>query len=759
MKIKKVLSVLLAMVIIIGCSAGCGKEKNVEAEEIVLMPSISTGATGRYVEKTIALPDSRYAMDMVMLSDGRLRVALQEKNSNVLICTSGADRCTWEETFSLPAEIVMSGSVESVALSPDGTVFCDTIEDLGDDTHQPHIWVIDPDGSYRELPLGFSDLLPEWGFFIPYADFTEDGRLIAQVYISDVRQIDLTTGEFGENVSELITNVSRMGCGGESIYMMGMTSTSYHKDGETTALPDVLKAQLEDSLEKNEGTTPRMTFWENKDGYLFFTTFDGLYSYIPGGSVTEELVSGSRSTLGDPACLPVALTGSDDGSFYVLANVGSTPTLCHFTFDEAAPVAADTQLRIYSLYQDEDLTQIINHFQRANPDISVELEVGLSGEDGITEADAVRTLNTEILAGTGPDLICLDGFDLNTYLEKGLLADVSGVLAQADPLLEQITHCYGADGKVCAVPTTFAIPAMYGAEHIVSQIHDLDSLVAATKQARAENPDLERIVNAMHPVMMADIYYDSCSAAWMNPDGTLDAEKLARFYAAMTELYALDEPFRQKNQDWVAQIEAELDDYFVPGEYTGLGGASYIFQNISYLSSGTLDGMTQWSYALAGESEFLGDGYATIAFSGQVSNIFLPRRIMGILTTAEHPQAAETFLTFMLSDAVQSETLSTGFPVNKVTFDREIQEEGYTDSVFGSSDADGNEITYSAQWPNAAQRQQLKGWVDNLTAPANTNRTIRKMVMEPMYDCCTGAITPEQAAEAALQALNLYLSE
>ena len=711
------------------------------------------------MENGIALPDCRYAMDMVMLSDGRLRTALQEESGNVLICTSVPDKSTWEETVSLPADILVSGNVESVALSADGTIFCDSVEDLGDDTHQPHIWVIDPSGNFRELPLGFSELLPEWGFFIPYADFTEDGRLFAQVYNTDVREIDLTTGEFGENVSELETNLWRTGCGGNDVYILGRQTSSYHHDGETTDLPDVMKVQIEESLGKNEGTTPRMTYWENKDGYLFFTTFDGLYSYIPGGSVTEELVGGSRSSLGDPTCYPVALTGADDGSFYLLCMLNQEPTLCHFVYDEAVPTVADTRLKIYSLYADEDLNQMISRFQKANLDISVELEVGLSGEDGITEADAIRTLNTEILAGSGPDLICLDGFDLNTYLEKGLLADLSGVLRNAGPLLEQVTNCYGADGKVCAVPTTFAIPALYGAEHIVSQIHDLDSLVTAATQARAENPDMDRIVNAMHPVIMADLYYDSCSAAWMNPDGTLDAEKLEKFYAAMEALYALDEGFRLENQDWVSQIGAELNDYFAPGEYTGLGGAYYIFQDISCLSSGTLDGMSQWSYALAGESEFLGEGYTTIPFSGQVSNIFLPRRIMGVLTTAKHPQAAETFLSFMLSDEIQAETLSTGFPVNKVTFDREIQEEGYSDSTFGSTDADGNHISYSAQWPNAAQRQQLKAWVNNLTTPANTNRTIRKMVMAQMSDCCNGIITPEQAAEKALQSLNLYLSE
>ena len=189
---------------------------------------------------------------------------------------------------------------------------------------------------------------------------------------------------------------------------------------------------------------------------------------------------------------------------------------------------------------------------------------------------------------------------------KSLLADISGVLNDAGSLLDQATNCYAADGKVCAVFTTFALPAMYGAEHIVSQVYDLDSLVAAAQQARAENPEIDRIVNSMHPAVVADYYYDNCSAAWMNSDGTLDAEKLAEYYGAIKELYALDEVFRQENSEWVAEIAAGLSTYFTPGGYTGLVGASYIFQDISYLTSGTLDGMAQLSYILAGEEQYLG---------------------------------------------------------------------------------------------------------------------------------------------------------
>ena len=147
-----------------------------------------------------------------------------------------------------------------------------------------------------------------------------------------------------------------------------------------------------------------------------------------------------------------------------------------------------------------------------------------------------------------------------------------------------------------------------------------------------------------------------------------------------------------------------------------------------YLS---LDGMYAWSSkVLAGEKDYLSAGYRTIPLSEQASNVFLPRRIMGILAAAAHPQAAETFLSFMLSDEVQAKDLTTGFPVNQVTFQRELSEDRYVDSAIAmpSAEQGGTSVSYSAQWPNASQRQQLKSWVEKLTTPALTDRTIRNKV-------------------------------
>lgn len=754
MNIRKLLAAFLTIALLVGSLAGCGAGEN--GEEIALSPSIST-ATGRYVEKELYLPESRYAMDMVMLSDGRLRVALKTTEGNILLATTSPDRSDWADTVTLPTEITSGVEVESVALSPEGSVFCSAIESLEGDTYQPHLWVIDPAGNANELPFTYKDMDPDAGYFIPYADFTDDGRLMAQIYVGEIRQIDLATGELSEDVNGKIPILYRSSCAGEDTFLLSMEGAAYHHDGETQDLPDVLKAHLEAALAADYGNTPKIVFWENSDGYLFFTTCDGLYSYVPGGSVTEELIPGNRTTLGDPTSVPVALTGCDDGSFYLLTNVGGTPTLCRFTYDEEAPTVGDTQLRIYSLYNDDDLTQMVTQYQKANANVTVTLEIGITGDNGITESDALRTLNTEILAGDGPDLICLDGFNLESYLEKGVLADVSHILDTGDPLLRNITDCYEKDGKICAVPTTFTIPAIYGKKEYVDQIHDLDSLVAAAKQARADFPAQTRVVNAMYPDILADYYYDSCSAAWMNDDGTLNADKLTEFYSAMAELYALEDGFRQEYAEWMVEVRSEYlsgNNQLIPGEYTGISGANGVLSEIAQLPAGTLDGMNTYAYALAGQKEYLDDSYVMRPLDGQASNVFLPRRIMGILTSAKNPQAAESFLTFMLSDAVQDKDLSTGFPVNRVSLQRQLSEERVLDYWIGNG-----EVAYQAQWPNEQQRQEVGQWIENLTTPANTNRTIRYMVMEPLWDCCNGNITPEEATNQTLQALNLYLSE
>lgn len=745
---RRILAIFLALALAIVGFAGCGKKETVQPEAAV--------AKGRYVEQSIALPAEGYPMDMTMLSDGRLRVGLMTGEQEYRIFTRTAEG-GWTEDMTLPEAVKAMGNLDFMRFFRDGSVFLSGIEKVGEREYRYHFAILSADGVLRELPITYPEVNESDGVLLGGADITSDDRLMLLFSFDDLREADVTDGSLSANRNELgiWSTVGGLACAGEDTYLLSDALCGRVSEGQQTQLTDALGKQLMASEQATSGEESRIVFWKNEDGYLFFTTDEGLYSYVPGGSVTEELVSASKSSFGDPSFVPKALEGTEDGTFYVLGQQSGIATLCCFVYDAEAPVQATNLLKIYSLYDDDDLRQMISRFQKYHPETEVSLEIGLTGEDGMTEADALRTLNTEILAGSGPDILRLDGMSLDSYLEKDILMDLSDLLKET-PTLERITKCYEREGTVRVIPAAFAFPAVYGPRELVSQITDLDSLVDAASRALAENNQAHSLMNGMVPQMVTDTLYDSCSAAWKKADGTLDEGALERFLEAMGKLYAMDAPLREQYADILKELEGQ-GDFYTPGEYTGIGGSQDIIMNGMALSAGTLEGMEAWSYALAGDDRL--EDYALLPLNLQASGVFLPRQLYGVLTSSESGEAAKDFVRFVLDEEAQGNALSFGFPVNQVVFDRQIQEDKTVQTTFGSSDENGNYISLEARYPSAAERQQLVSWVNNLTTPALTDRTIRSLITAQAAASMKGRCTVQQAVSQALQSLNLYLSE
>ncbi len=769
---KQFIALVLALAGLLGCLTGCGGDTTEPALE---ESRTSTGTAdpvsesdqprGRYVEQSLSIPADDYALDMVKLSDGRLRYAARDNSGTVHIYTASSNSDAWE-TEQLPTEILEGGNLASLALSEAGEVFCATVkEGQSEGSFEYLFWLVDSGGTCAQIPVDYPDADPQAGFLMTCCDFTAQGRVYGVFQLKDVREIDLETGEVGDNINDSGSMVGYLGCVGEDVYMLGHSGNSVFRDGQTETLSGVFGEQIDEAIQEFFGNSNLKTaLWGEDPDYLFFTTHEGIFSYVPGGSVTEELVSGKRSSLGDPSFYTRSLIGGEDGVFYVLGNYeGGGIALLRYAYDENAVTVSEGHLRIYTLYPDEDLQQMISQFQIANPGITVDLEVGIQEKSGVaeegamTEADAIRTLNTQILAGDGPDLLVLDGLSMDAYLEKELLIDLTDVLSQGEPLLQQVTHCYAQDGMVFMVPTSFAIPAVYAPADVIPQITDLESLVSVAAQLKVRYPNTNGVLRGAVPRDFADLLYDSCSAAWVKEDGTLDEGKLTEFYDLIFQLFELDQDFRTNFPDYVSIRRTDESFFRRSGWYTGLSGAHFIATEDQSMSVGTLQGMLQWSMVLGGSE--LVDGYETGYLNGQAQNSFVPKRIMGILSTSTQQEAAEKFLTFMLSDQVQSKDLSTGFPVNQTTFDREIAEDRTVTTRSTAEHRDGTKLSLDDHYPDAGMRQNLKIWVDQLTTPALTDQIIRNLVMDQMNDCLDGIITPQQAAQAALQNLNLYLSE
>lgn len=739
---KRILSIFLALVL--AGFSGCGQQES--------PAPVATAAKGRYVETEAALPMDGSPQDMVTLSDGRLRVGLNTTEGEPHVFTREGD--TWQEDVQIPQSLPDLGKLDMLRLSPDGSVFLSLVKALGDGTYEYPLVLLSPSGELRELPVDYPEANEKDGFLLSGADFTDSGKLMALFSFDDLREVDLDTGALSENLNELgIWATMGVICAGEDTYLLSSDLCARLREGQQENLTDVLGEQLTASAKTEEGSRGKNVLWQNSHGYLFFTTGDGLYSLVPGGSVTEELVSANKSSFGDPSFMPRALTGTEDGSFYVLGMLGSEAVLCQYDFDANAPLQATHVLKLYSLYDDEDLRQIISRYQKSHPETDIHLEIGLSGEDGVTEADALRTLNTEILAGSGPDVLRLDGMSLDSYLEKDLFLDLSDLLGQT-PTLENITKCYETKDKVSVLPVAFAIPAIYGPRDLVESIHDLDSFVEAATQA-LDRSGADSLMNGMIPALVTDNIYDSCSAAWKKTDGTLDAGALEAFIAANKALYDLDAPLRERYADILSQMDGDLG--ITPGEYTAIRGSWDILMNGEAMSVGTLESMDIWSFALAGDQQL--EGYTLAPLTLQASGVFLPRQIYGVLNTTDIADTAKDFVRFLLGEEVQKRNLNYGFPVNRVVFEALIQEDKTIDASFATSTEDGQMLSLTARYPSAQERKELAQWVRDLTTPALTDRTIRTLITAQAADCMNGTCTAKEAADRALQSLNLYLSE
>ena len=108
---------------------------------------------------------------------------------------------------------------------------------------------------------------------------------------------------------------------------------------------------------------------------------------------------------------------------------------------------------------------------------------GVDDENGISESDAISALNTQLLAGEGPDVIIMDGLNVGSYEDTGVLMELSNVyddILQENPdCLENVLNAYrNSDGNIYAIPAMETFTAIIGPENEIKNVTDARSLAA-----------------------------------------------------------------------------------------------------------------------------------------------------------------------------------------------------------------------------------------------------------------------------------------
>lgn len=795
---KKILSAAVAAGLAVAALAGCqGKGESDSAA--------GGQAMGRYVEEEVSLPEGiMTVLDMVKMEDGKLRLFGSDENGLYTLWDSGDNGASWEKAGELPADTFGDEGVwfSAAALSPSGEGF---LCGYGEDTNMCYYHMTaQAEMSQIELDLGemrmdesgageyvtsvdevaeeesasaegASEEEPEskeaeepFVYQMELANslmsvrYSPDGVLFGNDYNGKLYQINPETGELEK---EITSDAESFEIAGDTVLVQSISAglTLYHAG---TGEPMEQDQLLADMLKDEGGMTSyvmgvkKFLFQSgDEENSVYCCSSKGLYRHILGGSVNEQLIDGNLDSLGSPDTGLIAMSALDDGSFLILISQSEGGNkLLKYTYSKDIPSRPSKELKLYALNDNAEIRQAISMFQKENADYYINFEVGLTGEDGATVSDALKTLNADIMAGKGPDVLVLDGMPIQSYIEKGLLADLTDVLLalkEGDGCFETIAGTYGTENGICAIVSRFGIPVIEGSQEILKEAGELSAFADAVEQLRAENPEIKAILESNSAEVLTEKLYEGYSPALMNGDGSLNQEKVKEFYTQLKRIYDTGNYTEEEKE----RVSYSVDSTGAASWKDAASGVMELLGGSIKINIGMLTDVMGFNQMIAGNKE-LDLGYDLLSLAGK--RVYCPGTILGISSKSGQTEEAGKFVSYLLGKEAQSINQGSGFPVNLAAYEESTADNSGGEIVLGfmSSDSStGEMVSLDVHWAEQEEFETLREKIDSLDTPGLTDSVMGDAIKEQAVKYLEGECTAEEAVSSLMQKVNLYLAE
>ena len=779
-----VIAVLLMMILTV--LIGCKQQKNTSEEgggQPVNTSLETTGnqSLGRYLEQDLSFPEAETGTLVKALSDKTLRAFTPK---GIYDSRDGGD--TWTAWEKQPQELtddmqdpgngeaasgdlstfaMERGGIMPMAAGYDGSVFYRLNRGEG------NIYkYMDKGGGVKEIKLSLSGENNE----ITSAEFTEEGVLICGDQAGNIYQINCDTGEvaytYHMDSDDSISYPTLIPIDGKLFVAYSRFNDNWEMESVNVDTYDLASHKLEEknqvlneffaSKEKmaDQSIMPCfMTDPANKNIYI--TDITGVYKYTLGSSVVEKIFNGALGKMYNPVASLVGGTVLEEDAFILNYNVGYDLSMVRYQYDPNVPAVPEKELTIYSLYDNILIRQAITVFQKNNPDVFVNFEIGLTGEDAVTVTDAVKTLNINIMSGQGPDILLLNGMPADSYMEKGLLMDISDVIAgvaDTDGIFENIAAAYKKEDQIMAVPMRFSFPVATGKTELVSRYQDLDSLAAVAEQLRTENPEAKSVIGSMPADVLIRLFLVNAAPFWIAEDGTLDETSLTGFYTSLKKIQ--DAQMGAAGQSEVSQMQEkdqerqalDVASFMTTSTYQ-LGIMGYDNTRIGISNAANADDLC-WILSMISK---LGDAeYKTVP-----GDVYIPIDPLAISSKSENAELAKRFMTMMLQSDIQSVQVS-GYPINKKVFDSNMEKPADFIDSYDMVDEGGEGAFHLERiWPSESDADQFKQKIAGLNTPALLDDMINRTVMEEGKKCLGSEETVEEAAKNVMKKISIYLAE
>lgn len=392
------------------------------------------------------------------------------------------------------------------------------------------------------------------------------------------------------------------------------------------------------------------------------------------------------------------------------------------------------------------MKQAASLFQMEHPDVRVELIDG-AGESGSTlKSDTIRSLNAELLNGNGADVLVLDGLPIESYIEKGVLEDLSDIITpmvKAGELYPNIAESFtGSDGSVYQYPVRVGIPIIYGDGTAMSQMAAIGSL-RAWQEANPDKALFPKTIYENILRQMICLYYPELAG---KDAGQLDTEKvriLLETAKLAGDASGSKVVFDESEDGGRGRVYNAADTR----GFTGLSDYGLLTKNAE-ISLVELAGMMDVMTPAAIVDKY---GYQMEQFN----DIYYPKGLLGVTSFGKEKETAREFVAFALSPKVQNGDLNDGFTVSKTASGAWIER---TSTVSIGFSFDGGDMM-SAEYPDDKKKEEIMGMLDKLHTPISVDDILLEMIVSETKGYFEGKQTSAEAAGQFENKAKLYYAE
>jgi ABC-type glycerol-3-phosphate transport system substrate-binding protein len=484
----------------------------------------------------------------------------------------------------------------------------------------------------------------------------------------------------------------------------------------------------------------------DEEGNLYICDSNGISKVSVDGGLWENLVDGTLCSLSMPSITlsNFVVSGTENGKpvfySYVIDSSDSSAKILKYVYDSTIPSVPSQELTIYSLKENSTIRQAISAYQRTDSDVKINYNVAMQNSGSGTVEDYVKALNTELLAGKGADIIILDGLPMDSYIEKGVLADISDLfnaMADREQIVKEMLSPYVKEQKVYGIPSRIYIPLLLGTKDAVEAGSSLKSLSEYIKN-HSEDKVLYPLSSGELTELLLIYYYNEV----INDKGEVDQN-------AVMSLLDIVKSVSEGAQESSYQDSWHLSDVAKIANSMGSSSVAYLSVQKIKLGMINLDSVSNMMLPFS----VIADNQYSYSLMNQS---YLPAGIVGINGASNNKELAKNFINSLLSEEVQSTKLYDGFPVNSASLKSWFEEQN-DDILMGFSTDEGIEVM--AEWPKKEYRDEIYNEILKTNTTIEVNEILIEKIKETADKYYSGEATKDETIQLIESSISTYLSE